>query len=98
MWSLFGLTHFLFHSAALFHAGNATSFENITLSDFAVTSHVLHLHLLLHFALLSGLTLFGAPAGCPSDFFSEIRERFSDAVISPAVFGVFSLTRLLGLQ
>jgi hypothetical protein len=66
-----------------------------------VGAAVAHLELrsrFLHFVLLSGLTRFGAPAGCPSDFFSEIFERFSEADISPAVFGVFSLTRFVGLQ
>jgi hypothetical protein len=47
---------------------------------------------------LTDLTLLGLPAGCPNLFFCAILERFWDAVNSPAVAGVFLLTRFDGLQ
>jgi hypothetical protein len=47
---------------------------------------------------VTGLTLLGAPAGCPIDFFSLILDAFSDADISAMVFGVSFEILFLGRQ
>jgi len=45
-----------------------------------------------------GDTLRGFPAGCPKLFFCVILERFSEALISPEVFGVLEETLFVGRQ
>jgi len=54
------------------------SFNNKLLPtlNFTAGDVALHLGFVWHYLRFSGLTFLGFPAGCPSFFFCDIRERF----------------------